>query len=77
MLQAIATPSGSGVKMTEVQHVCMEVVRQSCGDSVLEVFLASLVSGMHGWIIPCSCDEVHMFAETVRSCSWLLCVSNC
>lgn len=37
---------GSEVKenrVEAVQGVCLEVVRQSCGDSVLKVFLASLV----------------------------------
>ena len=30
----------------KVQRVCMEVVKYSCNDSVLKVFLASLVSGV-------------------------------
>ena len=32
------------VRPEVVQGVCMEVVKQACGDSVLKVFLASLVS---------------------------------
>lgn len=45
--QMEASLRGSEAKETRVavvQCVCMEVVRQSCGDSVLKIFLASLVS---------------------------------
>ena len=55
LLPQLSNPStGSEVKDTSVHGTCMEVVRHSCGDSVLKVFLASLVSGQGGvgvWLV--------------------------